>query len=172
VLPLVPVFLIGIGNAFAEIVTLLQAKMNWKVRPWQQYLPLVVLGLALPGISLLHTEALQPYPPAQAHFINIAEQVNLNAPEDAVVIARKPGLFYLFSKRKSLNYRYTENTAEQLEFFEKNNVSYVLFDNLGYKSLERYLLPVIKQNEQRFTFLVSLENPETILFQFNPEQKQ
>jgi hypothetical protein len=169
-LPLVPIILLGMCRGVGALIEFVQTRMKWSSKVWQAYLPLGLLLLMLPGIFHLNWESRQPYPKQQAHFIKIAELTQLNTPENTVVITRKPALFYLFSKRKSLNYKYTLDYDEQLDFFRDNNVSYVLHDNLGYRSIGRYLTPALKANEHYFSVELILSDPETILFKFDREK--
>lgn len=68
------------------------------------------------------------YPLKYRPLLEIAVEADSFMEKDAVVIARKPALFELFSNRRTIIYPFTHNTDEQREFFGKYGVDYIIFD--------------------------------------------
>lgn len=89
------------------------------------------------------------YPPAWRSFFQAATWVRDNTPPDAVVISRKPRLFFLFARRQGDVYPFTTDGQKILGFFDSLGASYVVVAGLS-ATTARYLVPAIQQNRERF----------------------
>ena len=82
-------------------------------------------------------------------FAEMAEWIKRNTPEDAIVVTRKPKLFYFFSRRRGGGYPFTTDPAEMLQFLDEIGADYVVIAGL-HKTTFRYLTPVIDDFPERF----------------------
>ncbi len=88
------------------------------------------------------------YGPAMRSFARAAEWVGANTPASAVVVSRKPRLFYVFSGRRSVIYPYTSDDQAMLSFLDDSGAEYVMVE--GFQTTYRYLVPVIRAFPDRF----------------------
>lgn len=116
-------------------------------------------------IEKLTLGAAMDYPAPFKNYFNLAEYAKDNIPDTAVVCCRKEEMFYLFSHRKTMPFLRTQNTAEQLAWFDKANVDYVVVDGLGYSDTERYLVPAVQKYPNRFRIVQEFKTPNTYLLQ-------
>jgi 4-amino-4-deoxy-L-arabinose transferase-like glycosyltransferase len=102
------------------------------------------------------------------NYFALADWIKENAADDAVTVARKEGLFYLFSQKNVTNYQRTLDLEAQIEDFKRKKVTYVVVDQLGYSSTSKYLLPAIDRYPNKFKIIQQLPNPNTYLMKFQP----
>jgi len=157
-LPLLPVLLIlsagGIHDAFALV--------DRKPPGWT--LPLVaacLMGLAIPGnvqrISATGTcrgeyqrgDDLACYNPMWRSFVESARWVRDETPADAVVVSRKPRLFYYFARRRTAPFPLFGDDGAKLAAFESAGASYVVVSGSAPGS-DVFLVPLILGNPDRF----------------------
>ena len=105
------------------------------------------------------------------NYYTLAEWAARNTEPEAIVACRKPVLFYLYSNRRTVVYRFTKDSALLLEDLKQKQVDYVVIDQLGSASTERYLLPAVMQYEEEFSLVHSLEDPDTWLVAFRPSDE-
>lgn len=106
--------------------------------------------------------------PAYTNFYSIARAVKKSHPRgDVVVSSRKPSLFYLYSNCFNVRYSYSLNDSIVINNMLKNKVDYVVLDQLGYSSTDRYLVPAINKNPNLFKTVMHLKNPDTYLLWFD-----
>ena len=117
----------------------------------------------------LERQAKGKYDKRYARYFEVAKYVNENTPDSSITACRKGELFYLFSQKYVTNYKYTLNEEEQIEFLKSKHADYVVFDNLGYSSTNRYLYPAMIKYPGKFKELLHLKDPDTHLFKFTPE---
>ena len=130
-------------------------------------LPLLLIYIA--DIHYLHKIVTQSRVPDNwVNYFTIAEWAQQNTEPQAVVACRKPVLFYLYSNRRTVLYKFTEDSALVLEDLKQNKVNYVVLDRLGYGSTARYLVPVVMKYKDDFSLVRKLENPPTWLLAFHP----
>ncbi len=89
------------------------------------------------------------YPPPWRAFVQTAEWVRANTPEDAIVISRKPRLFYYFGRRRGEVYPFTTEENAVLSFLDDIGADYVSVAPLS-ATTYRYLVPVINNYPDRF----------------------
>ena len=120
-------------------------------------------------IQYLHKIATQSrVPDGWVNYFTIAEWAQQNTEPQAVVACRKPILFYLYSDRRTVLYKFTDDSALLLEELKQNKVNYVVLDRLGYGSTGRYLVPAVTKYVDDFFLVRKLENPPTWLLEFHP----
>ncbi len=168
-LPVVPILVYAIINGIYEYFVFFFSKikkLNFNFSPLY-LLPIVVLFI--PRIFELHDEVNQPFPAQWENYIKIAKWSKENTEKDALICCRKPSIFYLYSDRAVTSYMNTLDKEELIKDLEKKGVDYVVMEQLGFTSTERYLLPAIKSNIKRFPEILKYKDPDTFLFKFLPK---
>ena len=95
------------------------------------------------------------YPPPWRAFVESAYWVRDNTAADAVVVNRKPRLFYYFSGRRGDVYPFTSDAERVLAFLDQIQADYVVVDALS-ATTYRYLVPAIRTIPERFQLLRSI----------------
>ena len=112
--------------------------------PWLLLIP--ILFFAYPRLEQLNQINKQPFPPAYQNFFAIAKEIRKQLPSSTVVCSRKPELYYIFGKTTSCRYAWTDNDSILIKELVKDNVDFVILEQLGYSSTARYLYPAIQKN--------------------------
>jgi len=168
-LPILP-----LGVAYAAEATL------WIVRRWSTRLDLPISAAATGGFVLLAATALiqrsaearacrriyrpeTPYaclPPQWQDYLTLADWSRRGLPSDAVVISRKPGLFFALSDRRGIDIPKTERPAEFFRLADEAQARYLVLDrtdNLtGY-----YAVPVVVRYINSFCLVRAGRTPGT-----------
>jgi hypothetical protein len=108
------------------------------------------------------------YPRAMADFIDVANWTRDGTPADAIVVNRKPQIFYWYARRRGDNYPYTTDPDSIMSFIEAQDASYVVVDNWS-ATTYRYLVPAIQARTERFGLAHQLGNPPTYLLTYRKE---
>jgi len=111
-----------------------------------------------------------PYHPAYKNYFRIAETIKMQTTKNTIVCCRKPALFYVFGERFAVRYAYSLDDKVLIRGLIKNNVDYIILEQLGYSSTYRYLLPAIQKNTELFTSKIHLKNPDTYLLKFDKKR--
>jgi hypothetical protein len=101
-------------------------------------------------------------------FFAVAESAGRTLPEDAVVLSRKPSLFYITSGLQGRNYPMAATTQALLAAADSAGARWVVFDQLGGLA-ERYLAPAIMQRPAAFCLAAPPAPGGTVLFGIRPE---
>ncbi len=136
--------------------------------PWILLLP--VLFFAYPRLEALNQMNKQPFPPAYQNFFAIAKEINKQLPPSTVVCSRKPELYYMYGKTTACGYNWTENDTILIRELIQNKVDFVILEQLGYSSTGRYLYPAIQKNQELFTPVMHLKDPDTYLIRFDKQK--
>jgi hypothetical protein len=164
-LPVLPaVFLLGAAGLKWCLEFLREAS-----RPWS--LPVfgaILVVLTVPGlvVSIGYSQRcmriyrqgdeLACYPEPWRAFAETAYWVRDNTPEDAIVVGRKPRLFYIFSGRRGYVYPFTTSDDEMLAFLDEVHADYVLVVPVS-RTTYQYMLPVVLSVPERFELVHSDE---------------
>lgn len=95
------------------------------------------------------------YPPPWRAFVESAYWVRDNTEAAAIVVNRKPRLFYYFSRRRGDVYPFSSDDAAMLAFLDQLETDYVIVAGIS-GTTYRYLVPVIRSVPQRFELLYSI----------------
>ncbi len=168
VLPVVPLLffglIMGIYYGMTYLLSRYTAKLNFNI------LVLLVFGLAfITPIQNIHMKAKIDYPNAWKNYFSVAGWFKRNNVKDAVVICRKPMLFYINSGTYTSTFKYSNDEKEVLDDLNRKQANYVILDNLGYRQTYEYLFPVINNHQEYFKLVIKLENPDTYLLRYNPD---
>ena len=167
-IPLIPLFTLCFFSGLWRILHLLSARFF----PQFRLRALVLLPLVLPLVAdlpRLHQVAARDYPPGWQNYLELADWVRLNLPNDAVVCCRKSSIFFMFANRHVTRYDFIADPDEFIEHLKRRKVTHVVMDNLGFSSTRLYLKPALEKHKHLFSALLWLDNPSTMLLEFNPD---
>jgi hypothetical protein len=100
------------------------------------------------------------------NFYSSADWIRLNTPSDAIVVNRKPELFYLRSQRKGFVYPYSHDVEKVVAGLRDGKARYCVLDNFAWtRTSERYLYPAIMSHPELFKVVYSLRNPDTYVLE-------
>jgi hypothetical protein len=106
--------------------------------------------------------------PDWTNFYSCADWIRSNAPKDAVVMSRKPELFYLRSGHRGLVYPFSHDVDNIIDNLKRNNVQYVIYDNFAWtQTTLKYLYPVIISHPEMFKVVYAVKDPYTFIFEFS-----
>lgn len=108
-------------------------------------------------------------PAALTSFYQAARWARDGTPEEAVVVNRKPRLFYLFSKRRGAVYRFSSEPRIVLDDLYAKGADYVVVDAISGTTV-RYLVPSIEAHPDRFSVVYREGRPPTWILRLRPER--
>lgn len=120
-------------------------------------LPAEVASIRASGRCMLDYRMGNRYPclpPVWNEFFSISEWSRTALPNDAVVVSRKPRLFWAISGRQSLVYPFTDQAADLIRAAQDAGSRYIVLDGLGSLS-QRYLVPALLQRPDAFCMMRS-----------------
>lgn len=133
------------------------------------YLILILIFFYKPTIYEMNKMSALKIPQAYENYFEIARKVKDFKKNDIVVACRKPELFYFYSGVYVTNYLYSTDHKKVIKNLIESKVNFIVFEQLGYSSTGRYLLPAFNSNQELFSLKMHLENPDTFLYEFNLE---
>lgn len=153
------------------IMSLLKQIFKLEIKPTLIWIAasLIMLLVQFKDIKFLHDWNIEEYPETYANFFNVAEWAKDNTPEKSIVSVRKPGLFYIYSNRKAINYLYSSDPDKVVEDMVKSKVDYVILDDLEYSTTSKYLIPAIKKHSSQFQEIYTIGNPPFFLLKFDKQ---
>lgn len=175
-IPLIPILTFLLLYGIIDLLTLFGQKVLKIKNQSLIYMAIVIMSLLLAkpysskSINQLKSIAKASYNKKYTNYFELARWVKNNTADTSVTCCRKGQLFYLFSHRYVTGFKNTLNREQQIEYLQKKSTDYVVLDNLGYISTQRYLLPAMKRYPLKFKEVIHLKNPDTFLFRFLPEQ--
>ncbi|MGD2152560.1 MAG: glycosyltransferase family 39 protein [Gemmatimonadales bacterium] len=141
----------------------------------------ILVMLAVPGLVLSigysqrcmriyrQGDELACYPEAWRAFAEMAYWVRDNTPEDAIVVGRKPRLFYIFAGRRGNVYPFTTDEQEMLAFLDDVGADYVVVVPVS-RTTYQYVLPVVLSVPERFEVVHSdQEEIPSYVLKYYPE---
>lgn len=171
ILPIIPFLAVSAINGIKYLADFtLQRLLGMKIQFNAVLLIPLIVALNIERISTLRTNAAHGiYPPAYSNYFDVATWAKENiAEENTVITARKPELFHHFSGTYMARFRRTPDEESLIEGLKQNEVTHVVFEQLGFADTRRYLLPVVQNNPGMFQVIHKTDEPETYLIRFNP----
>jgi hypothetical protein len=167
ILPLVPVLLLFSVTAVADGVARLRSK---GAGPTTIVLAVVLLGLALQantrGLTKLARESQADYRPEWRNYFEAGLWLRANSPEDAIVSCRKAFWFHVVSGRRTFVYAFKEPDVVVADLDAKV-ADYAIVEQLGYSHTQRFLVPALQSQADRFPILWHRPNPDTYVVGIN-----
>jgi hypothetical protein len=110
----------------------------------------------------------EAYPPGWVRYFDAAEWIGANSDEDAIVLCRKPFLFYLFSDRRTIAYPFTRDKAAMREYLLEASPDYIVLEKLssGTSATDVYLIPVLHEMTDYLREAHFTEEPVTAVYRF------
>jgi hypothetical protein len=105
--------------------------------------------------------------PALASLYAAAEWAKTNTPADAIIVNRKPRLFWWYSRRQGDLYPYSADPAVVLRAMDVMGADYVVVDQVS-GTTARYLVPAIQASAGRFELVYEGGEPPTFVFRLHP----
>lgn len=109
----------------------------------------------------LHNSAKVPYPTNWTNYFAVGEWTVINLPENAVISTRKPALFYLYSKHKTIRFGYSADKNEALKWLDDHKITHVVVDQLGFKQTTFFLLPLVQSEIDKFKMIYDVDGYKT-----------
>lgn len=140
----------------------------------------LLLAMALPGVAEATRtgractdlyRAGERFPcvgPVWDDFFELAELAPQMLPDEAVVLSRKPRLFYTLAGTRSSIYPFTEDPAALFATADSVGARYVIFDQLG-GTADAYLRPALLSKPQAFCIMRVTPATGTVLFGIRPD---
>ncbi len=98
------------------------------------------------------------------HYFQIIDWIGENAPQDKVVMARKPEFVYLLSHRKSFRWPFTDDTKEVRKAFWDSD--YIILDNFkGENFVRNFLKSVVMEERDNFKIVTKTAKPPFYLIE-------
>lgn len=167
VTPIIPlVYLFFYNGVFACIKLLFKDKVEDDTK-WALILLFMIFPMIKP-LQVMHKQSAMPYNPAYRNYFHMAKEMNKKLPKGTVVSCRKPELFLYYAPNLyTTGYRFDTNPDSVIIQMVRQKVDYVIFEQLGYSSTPRYLLPAIQHRPQLYPVVWNLERPDTYLLKFD-----
>jgi len=126
--------------------------------------------LALTNVVSLHrfVGRSKAYPPGWVRYFDAAQWIGRNSEEDAIVLCRKPFLFYLFSNRRTIAYPFTRDQAAMREYLLEARPDYIVLEKLssGTSATDVYLIPALHGLTSYLEDAHFTEAPVTAVYRF------
>lgn len=179
---LLPAYPLLIGYAAEALVALVRRVRAGAVIPFGVGAVALIVMLSMPGIArgmkwgstcmtLYRTGDRYPcLDPVWRDFYAMAEWAREELPEDAVVISRKPRLFYGLSERRGLIYPFSRDPAEFFATVRESGARYLVIDQVSGTSA-RYLGPVLRTHRGAFCMLQGAPQGNAALLGILPESE-
>ncbi len=122
------------------------------------------------GIKYLQAYAKGMMNPAYTNYFELAKFAKKNLPKDAVVVCRKPELFFLYADRRVTNFLNSNNADSLINNMKEVGATHLVIEQLGFGSTGRYLYPAVQKNPEKFKLVKQMKNPDTYLFEINHDR--
>lgn len=95
-------------------------------------------------------------------YLRAAEWLKAYVAPDAVIMSRKPDLLYLLTRRPTVEYPYTQDTAVLQRVVRANHAGYILEDAFTWtRTTETYLAPAMRGAAESFVLEYETPAPQT-----------
>ncbi len=119
------------------------------------------------GIKYLQSFAKGLMNPSYTNYFELAKFAKNNLPKDAVVVCRKPELFFLYADRTVTNFINSDNADSLINNMKEVGATHLVIEQLGFGQTGRYLYPAVQKNPEKFKLVKQMKNPDTYLFSIN-----
>ena len=119
------------------------------------------------GVKRLADYADDDYPPNWQGYYQAGKWLEANSPEEAVVLCRKGFWMHVVSGRRTIGFPFAEPAA-MLAHIEREGADYVVLESLGYRRTRAYLVPAVREYEDRFQALWYDQAIRTVVMRFLP----
>ena len=102
---------------------------------------------------------------AWTSFYDAARWATETTPEDAVIVNRKPRIFYWISRRRGDVYPYSREPSVVLAELKSREADFVVVDQL-FSTTAAYLMPAVQASADRFEVVYGEGEPRTFILRF------
>jgi hypothetical protein len=110
----------------------------------------VFLFFQIGQIKALQLKAEVDHPKNWSNFLLMGNWCKENIDENSVISSRKPALMYAASKMKSTGFLYSKNREEFFAHLDKDGVTHVIMEQLGFNQTALYLYPAMQMEREKF----------------------
>ncbi len=162
---LVPLLPIALYLILAAVVQHGPRKTGAWDAPWLEWGLALLLLVNVVGLTGWYAHrCMEPYPPAWQRYWEVAAWSRRELPADAVIMARKPYLFYLWSGHWTVPYPSGWEDEKVMQALEAQGVSYVVVGEVRPLD-EGRMEGWIEAHPTFFRLRLSLEEPRTLLYE-------
>ena len=115
----------------------------------------------------LNKEASKKYDPLYTNYFALAKWSKQNLNDSAVVICRKPNLFYLEAQKFVNGFSKMEGIPEFLHTLDLKQTTHVVVYGDGIT--QRYFMPAYQKNQEKFKVIYQFQNPDMWLLEYHPD---
>lgn len=174
VVPMVPILILfmvqGVYQYIQRLIRLLISNKTLKASAFVSILLMCWMILyGFGSLQHLNETSQREIPPNYINFYKIAEWTKTNLKSDDLIYTNKERIFHLHSNRKVLKIKKIAEQEQHLKYLIENHVDYVVLEQLGFSSTNRYLKPLIAHYPEKFSEAFKLKEPDTYLLKFKPE---
>lgn len=170
-LALIPLLTFLFAYGIISIFNWLSEKMKLKntsfINEKLPYAFLLFILIFVGKLEILNKNARKNIDPLFRNYYAMAQWTKTNLPDTAVVICRKPGLFYLQSNHYVEGFAKVDGAKEFLEALGRQKATHIVVYGDGIS--QRYFIPVYEKNPEKFKIIQQLKNPDIWLLEYNPE---
>lgn len=170
ILALVPILLFLFAYGILEIIAWIGSKIKVKNLdfitekiPWGF---LILVFVLFGKLELLHKEADKKVDPLFRNYYAMAQWTKNNLSDTAVIICRKPDLFYLESGHYVDGFTKVDDMKEFLVSLDKKKATHIVVYGDGIT--QRFFIPVYEKNPEKFMVVQQFKNPDVWLLSYNP----
>jgi hypothetical protein len=97
-----------------------------------------------------------------------------NTPEEAVVMCRKPFLYYIFSERRTIGYPFTRDRRAMRDYLNEAAPDYIVLEHFseGTSHTDVYVVPVLQDMLGSVTTVVRTREPVNAVVRFEPDRRR
>lgn len=156
-LPMVPLTILFASIGLYSLIQIISRKKLAVLESTKLAYLFILLGLyQISSITDLHQKSNTEHSPNWNNFLITGEWSHENLPQEAVISCRKPGLFYMYSGQKTTRFAYTDQPDLFFEKFDKEGVTHVVIEQLGFSQTSKFLVPMVQKHPEKFKLVHSL----------------
>jgi hypothetical protein len=138
-----------------------------KIIPRLSFAFLILVFIFAGRLETLNKEAKRSYDPLFSNYFALAQWSKENLSDSAVVICRKPNLFYIEAQKFVNGFSKMEGIGAFLNTLDVKHTTHVVVYGDGITS--RYFIPAYQKNQEKFKVVRQYQNPDMWLLEYHPE---
>lgn len=171
VLALVPIltflFAYGVLSIFFMIGNKLKIKDLSFIETKLPYVFVIFIFAFIGKLEILNKEASKNLDPLFRNYYAAAQWSKANLPDTAVIICRKPDLFYLQANRFVEGFTKVSDMNEFLKSLNTKKATHIVVYGDGIT--QNFFIPVYEKNPEKFPIIQQFKNPDVWILEYKPE---